>query len=422
MSLWFGRVDLGDSETFHVDNGRTSTFSGDVIGSTLAEATAKRAQLLDTVANGAVEPLVWSEDPSVDGFYRPVKASVSNVEAGLSVFTFDYELEVLRIAHAQSALTRYRVEGQEREGAPGATSEDFWLAIPTARKGFDLNGDDAIPYNRTGPGLPFATAGAAANASDSCFMYVDNSMVAQTGEGLIEPANFYRMSPYFLMDGYQRCGDWLPALANMTDWELGNGYLRIRPASSSTHSFRLTCPVPAANAWGTVTYEIAVGTIYDSTYEVLTFSTARLLELSAEVVHVRFTGFTSSGAGDNYKVEFDMRLRRGSLFVECTSSGNAATKHSIADVAAPAYTVFLVGKAVRRSAHDGDNNRLFIIGDKTLDTSLAGAGMVRANADTTSIGWAIGCELNGSSSVAPNTHAEQADHFWADMTVTIEVS
>ncbi len=74
MSLYVGRVDLVDTATLTRSRGALS-ISGDYIGASAAAAALMRENIV--WLEGTIVPVAWTEDTTVDGFYRVVSCAVS---------------------------------------------------------------------------------------------------------------------------------------------------------------------------------------------------------------------------------------------------------------------------------------------------------------------------------------------------------
>lgn len=409
MTLTVGpHTGLREPSTYTFDGNRLD-LDGWVVGATFAECEALR-QNFATLGRGQIEPIVSTVDAMMTGYWKMLTVSVS-AAPGIynNAFRFRYRLTAERLSNPQAVTHTARSISRERTGA-GGVSEDPWLGLPSTVKWVDLSGGDTgAYYTRTGPG-------------GSARVYVDASLANSVSQFQIDPADFYTMRPYIKVNGYEVTNDAVPSVGNGNDWELCNGFIRVRSASASTHTFRLAGPVPAAPSGYGTDYSVIVGIYLSGTRKILVPDHIQVREVTTEIVRIRLIGGVSTtGVNDNYRVTLDLALRRGSSYVECLSSSFVSAAHSVKDLAAAALTVVTAGKTVRSTANDADGNRLWIASGTTLNTTAVATGEVYSNAIGTQLPFGIGIELDGSSSVAPNTVAEQFDHYWADQTVTLEI-
>lgn len=382
------------------------------IETTLAKAQAKREALVSLPLHGdPVIPITSTEDVAMSSYYQLVRVSI-DVEPGTwdTQFAFKYSLEANRLDHGQSALLRLRSNGLERSGYSGGTGVDYNISLPSTLTGCDLDGASDVFYTVTGPG-------------GSCRKYVASILSDRAIEAQLDHDSFYDMSPVLTMNGETVIGRWAPARNYMSSWLLNNGLIKVAAPAATTHTFQLTQPNPGTPAnWGAVTYQIAVEIELGGAMVVLTPTSLRVLEMTCERAHIQLIGWPSTAAtNDDYKYTVDLILRRGSSFVELQTSSNVSAKHQIRDIANPGYTSVLANRSMERTSNDADGNKLFVTGD--VATTITGASSRNTTSSATNaVGWAVGGVLNGSSAVAPHRYSDQVDFFWADQTITVEVS
>lgn len=131
----------GDRLTAVAWQGSSLRLEGAVAASTLAEAAEARDQLRMLATSGAedVVPVIWSGDPSIDGFYRVVGAQVdalrvSFAEGGRHEFRFDLDLD--RVA-GPMAVVETSLMAKVRTNALADTNQDVMIegapwAVPDA--------------------------------------------------------------------------------------------------------------------------------------------------------------------------------------------------------------------------------------------------------------------------------------------------
>ena len=417
MTLQIGRVGLDISfdnpNTFATDSGRKVTMTGEYVATSLAAAQALRQQLLGTFggAEGPPEPVipvVWSEDDSVAGYYRPIRCTVENKELSLVDFAFRFSCELERIPAYQSPTISSRSIGWERSGA-GGVSEDYYLAYPADAKWTELsNADTGNYYVRPGPG-------------GSSRLYVDPSLASSVSLARIDPADFHDNRPYIKVNGYEVVGPDVPAIGNGDDWELGNGHIKLQGAAGS-YTFRLTGPLGATpTSWGTA-YAFKAGAYLSGSRKTLRPDHVEVVDLGFDRAAICLTGgIQTAGSTDQYRVKLILAVRRGMYHVEGVIQTNLSCQAFLEDNAGASLTVVTAGKTLRSTANDADGNRIWIASGTTLNTTSAGSGLVYANVSGRTLPFGLGVEINGSSAATPDKYDEQIDNYWAEQVVAVQV-
>lgn len=386
--------------------GRRLRLRGWSIHTTLAEAEAYRVGL--SSLEGRVEPITSTEDTALNGFWRINSVQVDG-EPGLweGHNGFAYSIDAERVAHSTSVRHYANVWGRERSGAPAAPSEDYWHAVPSTILGYDLNGDNAVPYTRTGPG-------------GSVIMYVDAALVGEVVSWRQTPATHYDMAPVFKVGGYPVVGDEFVQPVSGA-WTLDNGLIKISGTSASTHTFEFTgldSGTPAS--WSSVDYEVVAGTYLSAAEQILLPDHVRLVECNAEVCQIDLCGYVATPAStDSYEILFSIRMRRGSLYIECQARSQSNQNHLLRLVSV-AMTEDSAGYTSESDADDADANRIWVASTGPW-TANAGIGRYRETTASKSMDWGIGLTLAGAAAAAPNTAALQYDNYWADHQATLEV-
>lgn len=408
MTLTISRLSgMTDHSTFSLDGDRLE-MGGNIFGASLAQAQSWRNSLA-SLSLGSVEPIDSTPDTAITGMWRIDKL---NVDAAPGMwdrnYGFGYRLSATRVGSWQIPIITGRSIGRERTGA-GGVSEDYWMGLPSAIHGRDLAGDSAAYYTRTGPG-------------GSVLIDVDASLANNVVSYTVAPSDYYDMAPTITVDGSVVLGRQPLAIGNTDDWQLDNGFVRVKGASSSSHTLRFAGPIPASPGTYGTDYSLIVGGYLSGTRKILRPSAVQVMHNDAELCVLRLIGYIqTTGTTDNYALTLDIGLRRGGSFVECVQAAKLAIQHSIKNVGAAALTVVTANKTVRSTANDGNGNRLWLASGTSLNTGSVASGEVYSTASATQLPFALGIELDGSSSVAPNTVAEQFDHYWADQSITFEV-
>lgn len=222
MTLSIGRFGLNPT----LQSARAWNTGGDSIkvagrfkGDTLADSLALRAQLDGLVDNPDEDavPIVWSADPSVNGWYRVTGASCAMVGASLAHGLFEFTVDAVRIAPApghESAVT-----GRLVPNAHGISASTPWHAAPPGARGYEWPQGTTDHVNRGSADGSIPWRGA-------------SSYGRNTARWLLAPADAYKAACTLLVAGKPVVGHQLPA-GHDADWELRNGLVWCRP--SATH-------------------------------------------------------------------------------------------------------------------------------------------------------------------------------------------
>lgn len=415
MTLSLGRLSgLADHSTFSLDGDRL-TASGWIFGSTLAEASALRDAVASMQLISGTEPIVSTTDGWVTGYYQDLRVSV-DAQPGVfdQRFGFRYNLAAKRAPNYQSPTIGSHIDGANRTGIPGPVTAAFWHAVPSTVKWYDCAGTTAW-VARTGPG-------------GTVRFYQFSGFTSQVSTYQLDPADFYTAAPRLLVDSAQVVSPMVPSIGNASDWQIDNGLVKVTGSSSSSYTIRVYFPdASTSSSWGATPYDIQLGVSLSGTFKVVTISHIQLIELTAECVHLRCTGGVStSGTNDNYKVDLDLRLRRGSFILEVFSATTTNVVHGIKDNAAVGYTAMANNEGAYRTSNDangtaGAGNRLCMMSGKGLTLTSLASGYITATASTTWVDWGIGCEYLGGSSASPNRDTDIRDQYFANHAATVEL-
>lgn len=412
MTITLGRcLNISDPDDYAVTpTTRGVAISAEVRGDTLAEAQAYRRQLEGTIQAGAVEPFTWTEDPTQNGSYRVVGGSTDVPVFGLIAFTFKVKIQLERMPHFQATRTYADTDGKQRSGAPGGTSEDYWLAVPSSVVGCDLDGDGAVPYTRTGP-------------SGTVRFYVDTILAAVCARWRCAPGDRYDMSPRFMINSREQVGDEIhqPDVAGGDVVTLDNGIILLQSSTSASYTFDVYFPQGASPGSIGAAHHISIGLYLSGTLVVLRPDRWQLTYLDEDIAVIDMVGYVSTPAtADDYEVMCSAALRRGSHHFELQLRSNVSAVHAV--MTNEAMTEIDAGHTSRVTSDDADHNRMWVasgVGWASPGVFTGGIGRHRT-ATVLASDWGLGFELNGTSAVAPNTAPEGFDHYWADMDVDLE--
>ena len=406
-------VDLDNPDEWNHSGDRVS-LSGDLQASSVAAAKALRQQLLGHL--GTVQPVTWTEDTDADGFYRVRSVTVDTVPLSLVVGTFRFDIELERVPHYQTPGFNGRSTQPERNGS--TVTHKPWIGIPSTRKGFDVGSDAVVYYYpRIGPG---GTAHYLESGS-----YLDND----TFRGVIDPANWYDMSPKLQVGGYTQTGTQIPALANTStpNWQLDNGLIKFEDTATSGCLFKVTFVDTSGtpSSWsGSTAYDVEVGYWDGTTWQKQTnLIGMRVLRNDAQEVGIELVlRIKHPLNAQTWEGTCTLRLRRGALFAECHITGGRAEKYGIhfKDLGSASCTAFTGNVGFYKTSNDGDGNQPLAM---TFD-SPATAVLVDAYAYLNTAGRRIVLGIGasaGSGASLPDRATDLLDQFGAAGAVTVNV-
>lgn len=237
-----GRCALATDPYEMTHSGDSLSFAIDIADVTVTEAKVLRQQLLGLAGNPdePVVPVVWSEDPDLDGYYRVVSVSVTPV-----------------LLYLVTGLMRCQVSLERVSGG--------WV-----KPLIETNGVSAAAVNVHGitsiSTFPYATAayGETAGGSGGSFDAIPTSATGavRVFEGTVAPSSVWSFATYARTTPYagaallevRRSGVWYPAIGRQIpsgigrhDWRISNGFIR-----ASIVSGRLATEVWDGSAWQTL--------------------------------------------------------------------------------------------------------------------------------------------------------------------------
>lgn len=316
MSIQIGHITIDNPNTVEFD-GRTIRLGGWMSGVSRAAVSATRDALLGYVNNPDEPsiPIVWADDPYVDGMYQGVTASVSPVVGVSEKGTFDVQYTVTgSVLSRQIAVEAVTVGGFRTNGAgtsydtPAEVTPflcvpdacvDYWDGILTSIGAGFLNttrttstGDVAF--------VPFGVHTAIGRRVASYAMPIGNWY---TGASLIE-RNVG--GTYIPVTGRNMTG----GLSASLGWRISNGLIRVSESATSECTF--TVEVYDGSSWTSVEWKFGSGGFWmEDLY------TVTILRNSPECCILRLSSLPGhAGTGYDYPCLIDVRMVRGSRFVE----------------------------------------------------------------------------------------------------------
>lgn len=386
MTLQIGRVgidvDLEDPEEWTA-NGEQVVVSGDLVG-TVAEAKTLRQQLLGHVDNPdePAVPVTWTEDSTVDGFYRVLSASVSTVPASLSSGLFQFEAVLERVSDYSLPVVESVLLGNVLTNSHSVTAaEPFW-ASPSPVNDIAQAPGDLRPLSD----------------GNDIYLYADfsaepyNQVVAWQAP----PSWFYRGAATLEVGSTKvvAVGRQVEASA-ATTWRVSNGLVRVSPLAGETRA-RLRVEHWDGAAWRAKDYRLLRGGgDFETTSGNGTPHAISVVRNSPAEVTIRLLyGYSSGGTFDLFDV--DVTLRRGDRMVTVivtSRSGTSATLGARRD-STEAASGALAG-AVYASSADANGDQYLIVSPQAVTQDTTNGGLTTSSGVTTAR-FGIGMDHNSA--------------------------
>lgn len=370
----------------------------EIVASSFDEMKAQRQQLAGLVDNEdeSVVPFTWSDDSSLDGFYRVTGVTIgSTINMINTWFIPDCQLQLEQIARFSNAAVEVTTLSPLRVNAHGFTVPPAVVAVglPNTMSETDLR--------------PSLTAATAISRTDE----LGNVLTAYT---LASPVTrtWYRTSAVPASHYAGACkiqvkygSTWFDVMGQEPPlnrvWRISNGLVRLTSAQGATAG----------------TFEVWDGTTWDSQPVAhwtngavgpgigngngTSQTTLTIQRNSPEACVVKV-----GGAG----VDFTYKVMRGNMHVEAAWTCTTATKYGAGNTVAAASTAVSTW-GIRRTANDAGGNRL-VFGMPVAITSDVVNGGINASTAATLGQMLIGIELAGSSAIAGNAAADIANQFF----------
>jgi len=424
MALKLGRVDVSDTEVVNFDGDRKLHLAGDLHAATIGDAKALRQQVLglaDVARNEDVFPVTWSEDSSIDGYYRLVNPpQTSTVEASYATNWFRYSADLIRVdGGSQLPGIESTIQGGYRRNKDAGVTASFLHGVPSTTKSYDPgDGSMLSALSRTGPG-------------GTAHIYRGNTFKYTHARWRIPPASYYEMAATVTVGGYTAVGAQVASAGNETTWTLENGLVQVTAATGANELIKVRGADNAGSGWGVyTTYKAGTYTaLYGWATSWLAIKGVEVVRTSPECSIIRLVcGHTYPFYAGVAEAVVELRLRRGSYIVEgaiLSAGGNIAPGIGRADLAAHTNATGVL----RPSANDADGNRWCMFTNTATTTSgLTGTpgggwatGQLVATANIGAFDFGLGYERLGSSAVDPNRYTDLRDQYNAsgDEVVTI---
>lgn len=370
-----------------------------------------------TTADEQTVPVTWSEDPSVDGYYRVLAAECPFTPASLNDGYLEWSVELLQLgagplpqievaatyAHVtnglSASLATINTAAVLLMNACPDASYDAWNGYTAAA------GQDRVSETGTLATWDLTPSSGAAIPLSALHRFS------------CAPANAYvgacsLRGTYAGLAGQLCLGTMAPASEGVI---VSNGLVRARIVSGA-----LRIEVWDSGAWAattatdwTITGTAGAGTILD----IDAAPNVAVIRNAPEAVTIRLLAGQSTTATALGRVWLDIGVRRGSRVVEFSARSDVAARWDVR-ASLPLAGTSINGGA-RETANDANNNRLLIVG--ACDTrNLVQLGVSNTVASKV-LNFGIGVELNGSAATGNDQAQKVAYEFFIGRSETQRV-
>jgi hypothetical protein len=414
--LTIGRVfDTYDVDVVDMTVSTTVRITGDAYLTHLAladrpkAAAAMRDRIAQLVtADEKTVPVTWTEDPAIDGYYRPLSAECQFTAASLNdgVLTWSVELEPVghgslpqheiaatynHVANSLSAsLSTINTAAVLLINACPDASYDAWNGF-TAAGGQDRTSETGVLAT-----WDFTPSAGAAIPFTALHRYSCTPANAYVGACSIR-------GTYAGLAGQLCLGAMSPATEGLI---VSNGLVRARIASGA-----LLIEVWDSGVWAAttatdwiLTATAGAGAIFD--YD--SAPTAVVMRNSPEAVTVRLLGAPSTTASPLGRFWLDIGVQRGGRVVNFSGRSDTAATWDVRASLPLAGSIITGG--VLQTANDANGNRLVVVGTGNT-RNLVQIGV----SDTVArkvFDYGIGVELNGTTSAGNDQAQKVAYEFF----------
>jgi hypothetical protein len=405
MTLTIGRCTLLGDPYDMVMSGDDLSFTADAESTTLAQYQAVCQQMRGMIANRDENafPIVWSEDPALDGFYTDFAVEIEPSTMALVNGFGRVRVRCRRVG--ASATPRIEVVGQSfvRTNSHALTPTSAVLnCIPTGISGVTVESDIGAVFAATAAATSSAsetgvmtmfTANAQATVKSGRYSLNTTPADRYDGSAVIE-LSFDNGSTHVRLVGTQLA----PQLLGNTyyRWRVGNGFFRIGPNVSGSSGFRMS------------TYN---GGSWEDTDIVIIDGIAGDLAMQDGVPSIVINSPNKCVLSVSYgEITMMVTVVRGLrlAFVSFASAGTTY-KWGARSSAAEAGTAITGG--LRRTSNDANGNR-WVFCVPVAATSDTVNGLHYQTTATTSGVIGVGVEHNGSAATGTDTATVLRDSFY----------
>lgn len=403
MSLKIGRVGLDvslenpKSWRFASGRDRSETIRGQLTSASLAETKALRSELLGQ--NGQIVAVVFSDDSTIDGFYRQIDADIDAADYSLNdTGLYDFSATLVRIGGLSSVEFQSLLTIDEMVNSHGLLDTEVKpsVAPPVGALAFDVGDTSPSAHTRV-------------TEDGTIKVFIDlNEDIDPTWSAT--PASYYSGGVEITVGGRVRTG--LDYPGNLPDdWMISNGQIRFTPGVTAlVNNGRVQMEVWDGAGWSTPK---AFKLIFEPTGTNTTVPEWHFLTIVRNDPHVgiiRLVRDAETAPAGFHTHTLDITLRRGMRHASFVYSWSGATTtwKVMRDTAEATTDITPTGAAavvgIRATANDAGGDRFILGSPATITRDNANGGIQFAT--TRVFSFCIGAEINGSGAAANDLAAE----------------
>jgi hypothetical protein len=415
VSMTIGRCTVENPDQVKQTGASTFELTVELDADTVAEMKAKRQQLAGLVDNPDedVVPVTWSEDSTLDGFYRVTGVSVPSAPLMLdNGYVPPATVNLQRVGGYANPWFEITTQSVVRTNGHSLTVPSTIIATgpgqPTSSDNVvdlypDLGGATTSPIRYVEGGYEMRCFRTAAPEPITSVRYVARPEWFYLGAATLEVQ--YGTSTWYPVVGNQLYdhGALVPAGSPISAWRLGNGIIRMTSTTDETSNGTATIEAwdDGASAWQTQpTFGFVSNGGPGNLGPRAMIKAPVILRNSPEQVSVRVQ---SSRIAETWSIQ------RGAMFV---------VGHIYNPAAAGGYELGLSGVAgtsitggVRETSNNAAGDRMVFACAATRTADTANTTVQQSAAPYTSQTFMAGVELDGSSAATGNTAANLVDQF-----------
>jgi len=394
-TIQIGRITLDTDVAYSGDldyRGGSLTITGTLIGDQHAAAAARMG--FAALQAGTVIPVTHSGDPAVDGWYRVTRPAVRVGPGGVPGGSYSFDLEAELVGNAGTVEWQSRLTGVDLDAAA-----EVMHAVP----------------GTSGVYTPAPAAGIIARElSDQTSMYVALDVDrTKKPRWAMTPAQHHRGAAYVKWAQttggtlYTREGAWIPGQL-ATQYEIGNGLLKLVALSNSKAGFTISGWDPGGNVWEGFGFYLTTGGAAATTDTISDTGFPQIIRNDPEEVVVRWKwGRGGMAVGGNYTAT--VSLRRGSRFVRVRFSNDINKNLGVFRTGTDAATA---GTGYINDTATAGALRWMIGTQETVTTDLVNGGLYLTSSET-ALDVMVGVALTGGGT--GETFAELRNQWYGDV-------
>lgn len=406
-------------------SGNSVSIAGDVFvpsGTTgpagVASAVRDRLNALPTARDEPVVPVSWSEDSTIDGYYRIDSVSTSNPAAALVDGYMQWQAQLTRFGGGSLPQCEIYSTHAARLNTASITtttlngSTDYRrLAVPAAATDFWC-GAQSTAVTRT------------SSSGDLSLWYLPNYPAALTSTFTVAPADYYDgaceiRTGYGAATSQLVLGNYAPR--GFDGLTLSNGVVRCFLHPSIDTAFEVEAydgtqweNLIAGSGWR-IEHDYGGGSTHSWD---LSTASVQILRNSPERCTIRLVMAEAATVAQFGRVWIDLTVRRGDAFVsgmvQCDTLGVLSGVMAIEPTTSTTSTSLTGGMRASTTDLPEGNRAVWALAGAASVTKSTGSGrIVQAASAVTSAPFMVGVEFGGSSSTGIN-EAQDVVYQWHD--------